>query len=144
MTDQPALPGMNNVIPDAPHIFVRQVTEENIPLIAKESGKTEVELTAMLMARREMQGEDAVLRVRYLAVNYHKHEPKKHRDGKQRWCDICGLTGDGKVPTGKKAYKCPEDGCDFAVSSHDHQWVDERAIAHVVVKHFVVEEAPNE
>jgi hypothetical protein len=85
-------------IPDAPHVFVRTVTEENIPLIAKESGKTEVELTAMLLARQENGGE---LRVRYLALNYHNHKPVAHRDGKPRWCNECGLTGDGQRPVGK-------------------------------------------
>lgn len=97
MTDQP-LPGMETFIPDAPHIFVAEVTETNIPLIAKESGKTETELTAMLMARQENGGR---LRVRYLAKNYHNHKPVQHRDGKPRWCNECGLTGDGQKPRTK-------------------------------------------
>lgn len=95
--NQPTLPGMptDPGIPDAPHIFERTVTHENIPLIAKESGKTETELTAMLLAREENGG---TLRVRYLALNYHKHKPVAHRDGKSRWCNECGLTGDGRIP----------------------------------------------
>jgi len=99
MNNQPTLPGMPaDPIPDAPHIFVATVTEENVALIAKESGKTEAELTAMMLARRENGG---TLRVRYLAVNYHNHKPVAHRDGKARWCNTCGLTGDGQVPESK-------------------------------------------
>jgi len=102
LPDMPADPELEDHVPNVAHIFVREVTEDNIPLIAQESGKTELELTAMLMARREMQGEGAILRVRYLALNYHNHKPVQHRDGKPRWCDECGLTGDGLVPKTKK------------------------------------------
>lgn len=107
MNDQPMLPNMpedpklEDHVPNVAHIFVREVTPDNIPLIAKESGKTELELTAMLMARKEMRGEDATLKVRYLALNYHNHKPVQHRDGKPRWCNECGLTGDGLVPKTK-------------------------------------------
>ena len=96
MTDQPMLPGMP--VPDAPHFFIATVTESNIALIAKESGKTEDELRLLMRGRHE-QGKECV--VRYLSDNYHNHKPRQHRDGKQRWCDVCGLTGDGMVPESK-------------------------------------------
>lgn len=140
--DQTALPGMPTEeelaahVPNLAKVFVRQVTEENIPLIAKESGKTETELTAMLMARREMHGPEARLRVRYLVVGeHHAHKPVKHKDGKQRWCDECGLTGDGLVPQEKKKFVCDQPGCDFAVTSYDEQWIMERQMAHDETKH---------
>lgn len=95
--NQPTLPGMpaDPTIPDEPHIFEATVTRENYKVIAKESGKDPEEILLMLVAREE-QGRS--LRVRYLALNYHKHEPVAHRDGKPRWCNICGLTGDRQIP----------------------------------------------
>jgi hypothetical protein len=114
LPDMPADPELEDHVPNVAHIFVREVTEDNIPLIAKESGKTELELTAMLMARREMQGENATLRVRYLALNYHNHKPVQHRDGKPRWCDECGLTGDGLTPEYKDKRKALEAELDAA------------------------------
>lgn len=27
-----------------------------------------------------------------------KHDPVQHRDGRERWCDSCGLTADGRDP----------------------------------------------
>lgn len=31
----------------------------------------------------------------------HDHVPIQHRDGKQPWCKVCGLTGELKVPESK-------------------------------------------
>lgn len=28
----------------------------------------------------------------------HTHKPVQHRDGKERWCNTCGLTADGRTP----------------------------------------------
>lgn len=142
MTDQPALPGMGHVVPDAPHVMIREVTHENIPLIAKESGRDEVELTAMLIAREENGG---TLRVKYLALNYHNHKPTNHRDGKPRWCDECGLTGDGQTPEKKEAdswshpyqYACPEEGCFYVVGTDTQELLDIRIDIHQEMTHRV-------
>lgn len=145
LPEMPADPELENHVPNVAHVFVREVTEENIPLIAKESGKTEVELTAMLMARREMQGENATLRVRYLALNYHNHKPVNHRDGKPRWCDTCGLTGEGLTPESKVraqpaesegpfktfTYHCEEPGCFYSVSTDTQELLTVRTDIHM-------------
>ena len=134
LPDMPADPEVEGHIPNVAKVFVRQVTEENIPLIAKESGKTETELLAMLMARREMQGPEARLRVRYLVVGeHHNHKPVKHRDGKQRWCDECGLTGDGMVPSEKKSFSCSE--CNWQQTSYDHLGLAEQVDQHLRNRH---------
>ena len=31
----------------------------------------------------------------------HDHKPVQHRDGKERWCNTCGLTADGSEPTSR-------------------------------------------
>ena len=33
-----------------------------------------------------------------VVADYHDHKPVQHRDGKQPWCNHCGLTGNGNIP----------------------------------------------
>lgn len=36
--------------------------------------------------------------VRTSDINCSNHQPRQHRDGKEPWCNHCGLTEDGREP----------------------------------------------